>query len=131
MQASQTSLDDSVGIAPIHPETLLESILSTLEDSSAADIVTIPLEGKSGIADYMVVCEGRSVRQVASIADRLIRALKELGLGRVRVEGLPQADWVLVDACDVIVHVFRPEVREFYNLEKMWAADLTDAPVTH
>lgn len=131
MHASQTSLNDTTGIATLPADSVLESILTTLEDASAEDIVTIPLEGKSGIADYMVVCAGRSTRQVAAIADRLTRALKESGLGRARVEGLPQADWVLVDAGDVIVHVFRPEVREFYNLEKMWAADLTDAPVTH
>lgn len=131
MHASQMSFNDSTGIAPIPADSLLESILATLEDASAENIVTIPLEGKSGIADYMVVCAGRSTRQVSSIADRLVRALKEAGFGRARVEGLPQADWVLVDAGDIIVHVFRPEVREFYNLEKMWAAELTDAPVTH
>lgn len=131
MYASQMSPANSAGITPIHPDSLLESILSTLEDASAQGTVTIPLEGKSGIADYMVVCEGRSSRQVVAITDRLTRALKESGHGRARVEGLPQADWVLIDAGDVIVHVFRPEVRGFYNLEKMWAADLADAPVTH
>jgi ribosome-associated protein len=87
----------------------------------AEDIVTIDLTGKSSIGDYMVVASGRSQRHVASIADRVVKDVEEAGLSRVRVEGQRQADWVLIDAGDVIVHVFRPEVREFYNLEKMWA----------
>ena len=85
----------------------------------AEDIVTIDLHGKSSIGDYMVVSSGRSNRHVASIADRVIEDLGRVGI-KTRTEGLPHADWVLIDAGDVIVHVFRPEVRTFYNLEKMW-----------
>ena len=87
----------------------------------AEDIVTIDLTGKSSIADAMVVASGRSQRHVAAVADRVIEDLGEAGLPGIKVEGMRQADWVLIDAGDVIVHVFRPEVREFYNLEKMWA----------
>ncbi len=88
----------------------------------AEDSVTIELSGKSSIADYMVVSTGRSNRHVASIAEHVMQALEKAGTPNVRVEGLRQGDWVLIDAGDVIVHVFRPEVRAFYNLEKMWAA---------
>ncbi len=88
----------------------------------AEDTTSIDLSGKSSIADYMVVTSGRSQRHVASVAEHVIKDLHEAGLGHVRVEGLRQGDWVLIDAGDVIVHVFRPEVRAFYNLEKMWSA---------
>ena len=87
----------------------------------AEDIVTIDLTGKTSIGDYMVVASGRSQRHVASVADRVVKDVQQAGVKRVRVEGQRQADWVLIDTGDVIVHVFRPEVREFYNLEKMWA----------
>ena len=87
----------------------------------AEDIVTIDLHGKSSIGDYMVVSSGRSNRHVASIADRVIEGLGRVGI-KTRIEGLPHADWVLIDAGDVIVHVFRPEIRTFYNLEKMWVS---------
>lgn len=102
----------------------LKLILAQLEDAKAEDTVTIDLIGKTAITDYMVVTSGRSNRQVGAIADRLQKALAEAGIKGVRVEGMPHCDWVLIDANDVIVHVFRPEVRAFYNLEKMWAADL-------
>lgn len=96
-------------------------VLSSLEDDQAIETVSIPLEGKSSIADHMVIASGRSTRQVASMAQKLIERMKsELGRS-ARVEGLPAADWVLIDAGDVIVHLFRPEVRSFYNLERMWA----------
>jgi ribosome-associated protein len=96
-------------------------VLRSLDDDQAQDVVTIPLAGKSAIADHMVICSGRSTRQVASMAQKLGERIKQ-ELGRsVRVEGLPVADWVLIDADDVIVHIFRPEVRSFYNLERMWA----------
>jgi ribosome-associated protein len=96
-------------------------ILSSLEDDQAVETITIPLEGKSSIADHMVIASGRSTRQVASMAQKLVERIKgELGRS-ARVEGLPAADWVLIDAGDVIVHLFRPEVRSFYNLERMWA----------
>jgi ribosome-associated protein len=101
-------------------EALLERILSSLTEDKAEDIVTIDLHGKSTMADYMVVCSGRSSRQVAAISDKLTERLKH-EFGRVsKVEGKDQGDWVLIDTGDVIVHVFRPEVREFYQLEKMW-----------
>ena len=104
--------------------TPLESlILSRLDDDKASDIVFIDLKGKSTIADGIVVASGRSHRHVGAIADHLLRALKDGGHGRARIEGLPACDWVLIDAGDVIVHVFRPEVRSFYNLEKIWSVD--------
>ena len=97
-------------------------VMKSLDDDQAQDIVSIPLAGKSNIADHMVIAEGRSTRQVAAIAQKLAERVKQAG-GTVRVEGLANADWVLIDAGDVIVHLFRPEVRTFYNLERMWAVD--------
>ncbi len=102
-----------------HP--LLAMVLESLEDDQAQDVISIPLEGKSSIADHMVIASGRSTRQVTAIAQKLAERIKKAGLGSPRIEGLPAADWVLVDAGDVIVHLFRPEVRSFYNLERMWA----------
>jgi ribosome-associated protein len=87
----------------------------------AEDIVTIDLSGKTSIADIMVVASGRSNRHVGAVADDVVEHLAKAGLKDTRVEGMPHCDWVLIDAGDVIVHVFRPEVRDFYNLEKMWA----------
>lgn len=108
----------------------VETALASLEDSKAENIVSIDIQGKSPLADHMIVASGRSHRHVAAVADHLIRALKEAGLGTSRVEGLSGADWVLIDSGDIIVHVFRPEVREFYNIEKMWQApDLEDETV--
>jgi ribosome-associated protein len=102
-------------------EALHGLVLRSLDDDKALDVVSIPLSGKSNIADYMVIASGRSTRQVAAMAQKLTERLKrELGRS-ARVEGLPVADWVLIDADDVIVHIFRPEVRSFYNLERMWA----------
>jgi len=101
---------------------LLRRIIASLEDGKAEDIVTIDLAGKSTIADYMVIASGRSARQVAALTDHLEQALP----GRVAVEGKAQGDWVLIDAGDVIVHIFRPEVRTYYNLEKMWGSALPD-----
>ena len=102
-------------------EALHDLVLRSLDDDQAVDVVTIPLTGKSNIADHMVIASGRSTRQVASMAQKLTERIKQ-ELGRnVRIEGLPVADWVLIDANDVIVHLFRPEVRSFYNLERMWA----------
>jgi ribosome-associated protein len=89
----------------------------------AEDTVEIDLTGKTSIADTMIITSGRSQRHVGSIADRVLKALKEKGFGTARVEGLPACDWVLIDAGDVLIHIFRPEVRSFYNLEKMWGAD--------
>ena len=102
-------------------EALHDLVLRSLDDDKAVEVVSIPLSGKSNIADYMVIASGRSTRQVAAMAQKLSERIKR-DLGRsVRIEGLPVADWVLIDADDVIVHLFRPEVRSFYNLERMWA----------
>ena len=107
-----------------------QTVLASLEDSKAEDIVSIDIQGKSSLGDYMVVASGRSHRHVSAISDQLLRTLKENGFGQARVEGLAGADWVLIDTGDVIVHVFRPEIREFYNIEKMWQApDLEDETV--
>ncbi|MGH6735337.1 MAG: ribosome silencing factor [Methyloceanibacter sp.] len=106
-----------------NPNRLLEIVVDTLDGSKAEDVVVIDLKGKTSIGDHMVLASGRSQRHVGAVADHLIKKLKDEGYGRARVEGLPQCDWVLIDAGDIIVHVFRPEVREFYNLEKMWSAD--------
>jgi ribosome-associated protein len=111
-------------------EALHGLVLRSLDDDQAQDVVTIPLGGKSSIADHMVIASGRSTRQVASMAQKISERIKQ-ELGRpVRVEGLPVADWVLIDADDVIVHIFRPEVRTFYNLERMWGFEETKAPAT-
>lgn len=98
-------------------------ILSRLDDDKAQDVVFIDLKGKSPVADGLIVASGRSQRHVGAMADHLLRALKEAGCGRCRVEGMPSADWVLIDAGDVIVHLFRPEVRAFYNIEKIWSVE--------
>lgn len=120
------------------PHALLELIEKTLDDGKAEDVVVIDLNGKSSIADYMVIATGRSQRQVAALAEHLREAIDNRPEQKDRpgpsIEGLPQGDWVLIDAGDVIVHVFRPEVRVYYNLEKMWGDKLGDAlpagPVT-
>ena len=102
-------------------KALHDLVLRSLDDDQAVEVISIPLQGKSSIADHMVIASGRSTRQVASMAQKLTERIKQ-ELGRnVRIEGLPIADWVLIDADDVIVHLFRPEVRSFYNLERMWA----------
>ncbi|HVY18622.1 MAG TPA: ribosome silencing factor [Bauldia sp.] len=107
----------------------IKVVLASLEDSKGEEIASINITGKSSLADYMVVASGRSARHVAAIADRLVSDLKDAGSRDVRVEGLKGGDWVLIDAGDIIVHVFRPEVRAFYNLEKMWRAEHPAAPV--
>lgn len=103
---------------------LLEKIVKWLDDAKAEEVVTIPLEGKSSLGDFMVVASGRNERHVGAIAEQLREKIKENGQASVRVEGISACDWVLIDTGDIIVHVFRPEVREFYNLEKMWLADV-------
>lgn len=110
--------------APVPSDrSAVELILNTLEDAKAEDTVSLDITGKSSLADHMIVTSGRSQRHVGAVADQVISALRDNGLGKPRVEGLPHCDWVLVDTGDVIVHIFRPEVREFYNIEKMWQAD--------
>lgn len=103
--------------------SLEELILSKLDDDKAQEIVLIDLKGKSPMADSMIVASGRSHRHVGALADHVLRTLKDNGHGRARVEGLPHCDWVLIDAGDVVVHLFRPEVRTFYNIEKIWSVD--------
>jgi ribosome-associated protein len=107
--------------APRTAASLHELVLASLDDDQAMEVVSLALEGKSSIADYMVIASGRSTRQVAAMAQKLAERIKHGGYGSSRIEGLPAADWVLVDAGDVVIHLFRPEVRTFYNLERMWA----------
>ncbi|WP_404479503.1 ribosome silencing factor [Novosphingobium sp. BL-52-GroH] len=104
-------------------DPLLALVLQSLDDDQVQDLVTIDLDGKSSIADFMVIGSGRSTRQVAAMAQKLGERLKQGGFGSPRIEGLPAADWVLVDAGSVVIHLFRPEVRSFYNLERMWGFD--------
>ena len=117
------------GAAPmLDVEALHALVLKSLDDDQALEVVSIPLAGKSAIADHMVIASGRSTRQVASMATKLAAKIKQEYKRIVRIEGLPTADWVLIDADDVIVHLFRPEVRSFYNLERMWAFGDEDMP---
>jgi ribosome-associated protein len=122
------SSDASASLLPPLPAEIIslhDAVLKSLDDDKAEEILSIPLAGKTAIADFMVIASGRSSRQVAAMAEHLQERLRTPGR-KVRIEGLPQADWVLIDAGDVIVHLFRPEVRSFYNLEKMWSVE---APV--
>jgi ribosome-associated protein len=108
-------------------DELLSLVLKSLDDDQAQEVVSIPLAGKSSVADHIVIASGRSSRQVTAIAQKLAERIKAETGRSSRIEGLPVADWVLIDAGDVIVHVFRPEVRSFYNLERMWG--FVDAPI--
>jgi len=117
-QAADSSSDDQGRIGALE-----DLILARLDDDKAQDVVLIDLKGKSPVADALVVASGRSQRHVGAMADHLLRALKEAGYGKCRVEGMPSADWVLIDTGDVIVHLFRPEVRSFYNIEKIWSVE--------
>ncbi|MEQ1707418.1 MAG: ribosome silencing factor [Terricaulis sp.] len=112
----------------IDVDAATQVVMASLEDDKAEEIVTIDIRGKSSFADMLVVASGRSTRHVAALADHVLRKLKESGVKDVRVEGLPSADWVLVDAGDVVIHLFRPEVRAFYNIEKIWAGGPVPAP---
>ena len=102
---------------------MIDVVLQSLDDAKAEQTVAIDITGKSSLSDHMVVTSGRSNRHVGAVADQLVKALRDNGFGKPRIEGLPHCDWVLVDGGDVIVHIFRPEVREFYNIEKMWSAE--------
>ncbi|MCZ7642405.1 MAG: ribosome silencing factor [Pseudorhodoplanes sp.] len=115
----------AVSSVPPSADETLRIVLASLDDLKAEDIITIDLTGKTTIADRMVVASGRSNRHVGSLADNVVEHLKKSGLKDIRVEGQPHCDWVLIDAGDVLVHVFRPEVRAFYNIEKMWASGRT------
>lgn len=116
-----TQLSQSLGKPEMGAAALHQLVLAQLDDDQAQEVVSIPLEGKSSIADHMVIASGRSTRQVASMAQKLAEKIKHAGFGHARIEGLPAADWVLIDAGDVVIHLFRPEVRTFYNLERMWS----------
>lgn len=111
--------------------TLLSQIVHWLDEAKAEDIRTINLDGKSSIGDFMVIASGRTDRHVGAVADQIQKKLKDAGHARARIEGLEACDWVLIDTGDIIVHVFRPEVREFYNLEKMWSAELPADTTSH
>ena len=118
---AQTAQADAAMEAKI--TALGDMILQRLDDDKAQDVVFIDLKGKSAVADALIVASGRSHRHVGAMADHLLRALKEEGHGKARVEGLPHCDWVLIDTGDVIIHLFRQEVRQFYNIEKIWSVD--------
>lgn len=105
--------------------------MNRLDDDKAQDIVLIDLKDKSSVADCMIVASGRSQRHVGALADHILRALKDAGIGKAKVEGMPHCDWVLIDAGDVIVHLFRPEVRSFYNLEKIWSVEPPSRSAAH
>jgi ribosome-associated protein len=112
----------------IDVDTATRVVLGSLDDDKAEEILAIDIRGKSSFADMLVVASGRSARHVGALADHVMRKLREAGVKDVRVEGLPQCDWVLVDAGDVVVHLFRPEVRSFYNIEKIWAGAAGPSP---
>jgi len=123
---SKTSATQTAAAAPSDP--LIPEILKWLDDAKAENIVTLDIKGKTSIGDCMIIATGRSDRQVGAIADILQRNLKDYGVANVRVEGQQTCDWVLVDIGAIIVHLFRPEVREFYNLEKMWSGERPGEP---
>lgn len=106
-------------LRPLDPDQLVETVVTSLDDDKAEEIVVIDLRGRSSLGDHLVIATGRSQRQVGAMADHLLEKLKQQGLG-VSIEGMTQGDWVLIDAGDIVVHLFRPEVRSFYNLEGMW-----------
>jgi len=120
-QAGKPERDPNRPAPGIDVEAATQVVLTSLEDDKAEEIVSIDIRGRSSFADMLVVASGRSARHVGALADHILRKLKEAGVKDVRVEGMPQADWVLVDAGDVVVHLFRPEVRSFYNIEKIWS----------
>jgi len=115
--------DQTEAPLPVGATPLEQAIIAKLDEDKAQDLILIDLRGKSPMSDAMIVASGRSHRHVGALADHLQRLFKEQGLGRIKVEGLPHCDWVLLDAGDVIVHLFRPEVRTFYNIEKIWSVD--------
>jgi len=118
-------------IPALTAEDILKNVTTCLDENKAEDIVSIDLAGKSGIADFIVIANGNTQRQVSALADYVVKALKKAGHKDIVIEGLAQADWVLLDAGDVIVHIFRPEVRSFYNLDKMWDAELDAGDVVN
>ena len=119
-------------VTEMHPsEALVRKIEVWLDEAKAENVVSIDLKGKSSMGDFMVIATGRSDRHVGAVADQIQKQLKEAGETRVRVEGQPQCDWVVIDTGDIIVHLFRAEVRQFYNLEKMWSLDRSGEAAAH
>lgn len=136
MRTALGAADNGTPPSEVLPErrtsaSLLKLIVHWLDEAKAEDIVTIDLAGKTTIGDYMVIASGTSDRHVGAIAEKLQEMMKSAGEGRARVEGLETCDWVLIDTGDIIVHIFRPEVREFYNLEKMWSAERPGEVIAH
>jgi len=127
LHASSETHSVTETVRAIKPSDLLDAVTDCLDSHKAEDIISIDLSGKSSFADHMVIASGRSQRQVAALTDYLVRDLKRMGHRDIVVQGLEQADWVLIDAGDVVVHLFRPEVRSFYNLDKMWGTDAEDS----
>ncbi len=127
---TQNSVEEMPGNLKAVPGTdsdsLIQLVQASLDEDQAVEPVIIDLSGKSSFADYMVIASGRSARQVGAIAEHLRERLKATGLKDLAVEGLSHCDWVLIDAGDIVIHLFRPEIREFYNLEKMWGGSLSD-----
>lgn len=121
-QPANDTAQNADSVAALH-----DLVLQSLDDDQAQETISIPLQGKSSIADHMVIASGRSSRQVASMAQKLAERIKQATGRSARIEGLPVADWVLIDAGDVVIHLFRPEVRSFYNLERMWGFGDTPA----
>lgn len=121
-----TNPETAVPPAPLSSDALLALILSSLNEDAAEDVISIPLAGKSEVADHMVVASGRSSRHVGALAEKMVTRIKEASGQLCRSEGKEMGDWVLVDCGDVIVHLFRPEVREFYDLEKLWSVNPRD-----
>lgn len=128
MHASSETHSVTDPVPALSAEDLLKSVIASLDDNKAEDITSIDLAGKTGIADFMVIATGGSARQVAALTDYVVKGLKKRGHKDMVVQGLAQGDWVLVDAGDVIVHIFRPEVRSFYNLDKLWTTDIEADP---
>ncbi|WP_182086116.1 ribosome silencing factor [Aureimonas sp. ME7] len=110
---------------------MIDVVIASLDDSKAEEVVSIDLRTRSALADHMVIASGRSHRHVSAVADHLLRDLKEAGFGNAKVEGLQNGDWVLIDTGDIIVHIFRPEVRSFYNIEKMWSLSESKDSTVH
>lgn len=104
-------------------KTVSEAILKMLDDDQAQDILCIDLVGKSSVADIMIIASGKNQRHVGAVAEHIVTMLKDMGLGKAKVEGLPNADWVLIDSGDVVTHIFKPDVREFYSIERIWTGE--------
>jgi ribosome-associated protein len=130
-QATTESVTSQSPTASTASSVIANKVMEWLDEAKAEEIILIDLAGKSSIGDYMIIASGRSDRHVGAIGDQVQRKLKESGVGRVRMEGIETCDWVLIDTGDIIVHIFRPEVRDFYKLEKMWVGDRPTEETTH